>query len=158
MNRQRLTMGLFAALLVGCAASAMRFGAPDSASASIQNQSHVKPDTTTVVCYKPGGGDCVSSYHEVHGLASVELYGPCYNGQGCILHPDIALTSPATFANKNYDCTANQSGEYSITYGVIFDFDPISTSSFEVVFRNETGATLPIYTTFHIAYTCFGPT
>lgn len=153
MKRRFFTLAIFAALLVGCAASAMRFGPPQTANASI-GQSHVKPLTVTGPCYKSGGGDCSTTFHFVHDSATLTVASDCGTGVGCTFTTDVTFSGNAEFANTKYDCHAH--GTDSGSDGVIFNSGNISGSDVEFVFRNETPHTITSGTQFTIYYLCAG--
>src|ERR1700735_1540700 len=82
VKRNLLAVTILAAFLVGCAASAMRFGAPVPATAQGAN-THIRPNVVTGPCYKPGGTDCASTYHFVHGSTTLSTDGACSAGSQC---------------------------------------------------------------------------
>jgi hypothetical protein len=163
MKRQLFTIAIFAALLVGCAASAMRLGAPQTVDASM-GQSRVKPMVVTGPCYKSGGSNCATTYHFVHDVTAqtVTNTGGCAPGDGCTLSPGLSFTGSAAFANTDFDCHGNlidYLGSYS-WYGVIPNFtaNPASSSGSgaAVTFRNDTAVTISKNAVVKIAYTCDG--
>jgi hypothetical protein len=162
MKRQGFTFAILAALLVGCAASAMRFGPPQTAEASL-HQSGVKQDVVTGPCYKQNGNNCATTFHFVHDVQLEEVDGTCTNGSSCTLSPAIGFSGNANFANLNFDCHGillNGGTSSSTWYGVILNFVAASATSdtfaADVGFRNETGSTIATATKVKIAYTCEG--
>lgn len=162
MKRRLFTIAIFAALLVGCAASAMRFGAPQTVDASL-NQSHVKPTVVTGPCYKSNGNNCATSFHFVHDVQLEQVAGACTNGSSCTLEPALSFTGSAGFANTNFDCHGLLIYPVTTTsftwFGVILNFVAGGTTgsgdTANVGFRNETGSTITdAYV--KIAYTCEG--
>jgi hypothetical protein len=152
MRRRFLSLFIFAALLVGCAASAMHYGPP--ATAVAQNSgAHVHPNTVTGPCYKPTGGDCASTYHVVHGQIVLNTSAACSTGSGCGFTGYELLAGSAVFANTNYDCNA-----YGEDGGDSVDMQAIPSATDEVIFgfRNLTGHTIPNNTAFTINFTCDG--
>jgi hypothetical protein len=163
MQRRLFTLSIFAALLVGCAASAMRFGAPQTVDASL-SQSRVKPDVVTGPCYKGNGHDCASTFHFVHDvqLEEVDNPGGCTNGSSCTLTPNIVFSGAATFANENFDCHGILLPQTSSIswYGVVLNFVALGSttigSGVDLGFRNETGSTIAYGAAVKVAYTCEG--
>jgi hypothetical protein len=163
MKHRVFTIAILAALLVGCAASAMRFGAPQTVDASL-DQSHVKQNVVTGPCYKAGGGNCASSFHFVHDNQLEYVATGCTNGTSCTLSPDILLSGNAIFANGNFDCTGSLVSPTStsswIWLAVVVNFRPLGSSTVgdgvDLGFRNETGSTIAYGTEVKVAYTCAG--
>jgi hypothetical protein len=116
MNRA-LSLGIFMAILVGCAASAMRLGTPLPATASKATASNtVHVATVTGPCYKPAGGDCASTYHEVWGQVTFET-GACDNLTWCPAvtttttgYPNKVTFSGSAVFNKVPVCVADEGG------------------------------------------------
>jgi hypothetical protein len=163
MTRQLFTIAIFAAVLVGCAASAMHFGAPTAVDASI-SQSPVKPNTVTGPCYKASGSDCQSTFHFVHDtqLESVQhgtTGSNCPNGQSCTLVPALSFSGNAKFANTNYSChglVIYETTGSQVWLPVILNFQAVDDGDAYLGFRNQTGSTIAYGTTIKIAYTCEG--
>lgn len=164
MKRRLFTIAISAALLVGCAASAMHFGAPQPVDASL-GQSRVKPTVVTGPCYKHNSNDCATTFHFVHDISeqTVVNVGGCANGSGCNLSPGLSFSGAnAPFANTNFDCHGILLPAYGSYgwYGVILNFEAEGSSSSgtgaSVGFRNETGSTITYGTKIKIAYTCEG--
>lgn len=153
MKRRFFTLAIFAALLVGCAASAMRFGPPQTVDASL-GQSRVKPLTVTGPCFKSSGSDCATTFHFVHDSATLTVASDCDTGVGCTFTSDVTFSGSAVFSNTKYDCHAH--GTDGASDGVIFNSGNVSGSDVEFVFRNETPHTIYSGTQFTIYYLCAG--
>ncbi len=153
MKRSLLVVTIFGAFLVGCAASAMHFAAPMTAEAQNTNR-HVRPDSVTGPCYKPGGTDCAATYHFVHGQVTLDTYNSCATGDQCGFTSGATLSGSADFANTNYDCHGLGTDSYSD--GVVMQVFPGTTSNVSFGFRNETGRTISSGTSFTINFTCDG--
>jgi hypothetical protein len=153
MNRSIVTVGILAAFLVGCAASAMRFTDPIPVAAQ-SGAAKVHPNVVTGPCYKPTGADCVTTYHFVHGTASLTVATNCNSGVGCTFTNDVTFSGNAIFANTNYQCQGI--GTDSNFDGVVFNAFQVSTSDVQFVFRNLTPNTITAGTVFNLAYTCDG--
>lgn len=154
MQRSIIILGILAAFLVGCAASAMHFTDPVSASA--HSGAHaVRPDIVVGPCYKPNGDDCASTYHFVHGNTTLTVQFDCPSGIGCTFTSTVPFTGNAVFANTNYQCHAI--GTDSSSDGVIFNAFQVSTSAVQFTFRNEIpNKTIMSGTSFNVYYTCDG--
>jgi hypothetical protein len=131
MKRQPFTIAIFAALLLGCAASAMPLGAPRTVDASM-GQSHAKPIVVTGPCYRSGGSNCPTDFHFVHDnqMETAEDTGGC---NGCTLSPALSFTGSAAFTNPYYDCHGillDYLGSGYCRYGVIlFTADSATSGS-----------------------------
>jgi hypothetical protein len=93
MRRRWFTTAAFVAVLVGCAASAMRTGGPLPAGAS-NATTHVR-GLTDAKCYYANGTDCASTYHVVWGQVTF-LTSACDNLTWC---------APATYGNNTVTFT-----------------------------------------------------
>lgn len=153
VNRKLLTLSILAALMVGCAASAMHMTDPIPAGAQAA-RAGLKPNTVTPPCYKPGGTDCASTFHFVHGQITLNTYAACANGNQCGFTGGEALTGNAIFANTMFNCFAH--GIDANQDGVVMQALPNSYDAIGFGFRNLTGSTIPNNTAFTIDFTCAG--
>ncbi len=154
MNRSVFTLGILAAFLVGCAASAMHFTDPVPVAAQ-SGPAKVHPNVVTGPCYKPTGDDCTTTYHVVHGNTTLSVQYDCDTGIGCTFTNDVTFSGNAVFANTNYQCHAI--GTDSSSDGVILNAFQVSTSDVQFTFRNEIpNKTITHGTNFNVYYTCDG--
>ncbi len=152
MKRYTLALGILAAFLVGCAASALHVTDPTPTLAQSHHQVH--PNTVTGPCFKPAGTDCASTYHFVHGNTTLTTGPACATGVGCTFTSDVFFYSSAIFANTNYQCSVI--GSDANNDGVIFNAFQVHVDEVKFTFRNETPSTIPMGTNFDVYYTCDG--
>lgn len=104
-----------------------------------------------------GSSDGIVNFPDGTMLEKSHLIVPtvndCQPGGECSFAPFLLQ---GYFANVNYSCWVNQEGgKYKYT-GIAFECYPLSDTTIQVLFFNNSGQDIPAGTEFSLSYSAFG--
>jgi hypothetical protein len=113
-------------------------------------------------CYVTGGAACAGTAHEVVDTTTTTLKATCainatcdiHNGVVALLYYTVTLSTPATFSNATFACSASI---WSSSSAYVAYCQPSSSSTLRIYMYNSSGTSLStLGTSLTISYTASG--
>jgi hypothetical protein len=112
-------------------------------------------------CYISTGAACAGTAHQVVDTTTTTVKASCaanatcdiHNGVVAVLYYAVTLSSPATFSNSTFACSASI---WSSTSGYVASCQPASSSTLRIYMYNSTASPVTSSTSVAISYSASG--